>query len=79
MVWVEERFDGKVSIATLAIAWCLKNRNVSSVLLGATKISQLKENLKSIMVAKQLTVDDMNAIEAILGNKPKLPQVYRKL
>jgi len=41
----------------LAILWCLKNKNVSSVILGASKISQLKENLDSINYCDLLTND----------------------
>ena len=36
-----------VSMSKLAIAWCLLNENVSTVILGASKIEQLEENLKS--------------------------------
>ena len=38
----------RISPATLAIAWCLRNRNVSSVLLGATKVEQLLQNLEAL-------------------------------
>ena len=37
-----------IKSSQLAILWCLKNKNVSSVILGASKLSQLKENLDSI-------------------------------
>ena len=43
-----------VSMAQLSIAWCLKNPNVSSVILGASKKSQLKENLASLEVYEKL-------------------------
>ena len=36
-----------VSMSNLAIAWCLLNKNVSTVILGASKLEQLEENLKS--------------------------------
>lgn len=39
----------------LAIQWCLKNKNVSTVIIGASKLSQLKENLKSIDYSKIIT------------------------
>ena len=54
----------------LALAWCVKNPNVSTVLLGATKPAQLEENLGAIAVARTLTASHMEAIEAILDNKP---------
>ena len=44
-----------VTMAQLSIAWCLKNKNVSSVILGASKKAQLKENLESLKVYESLT------------------------
>lgn len=51
------------STPRLAIAWCLKNPNVSSVILGASRASQLEENLGALDVVQQLTPDVMAAIE----------------
>lgn len=59
-----------VSVAQLAIAWCLKNPNVSTVILGASRLAHLEENLRSIEVLDLLTEDVMQQIEAILDNKP---------
>ena len=56
--------------AQLALAWCLKNRNVSTILMGATTSAQIQDNLGCIDVAKTLTEDDMSKIEDILSNKP---------
>ena len=39
-----------VSMSNLAIAWCLLNKNVSTVILGASKLDQLEENLRSMEV-----------------------------
>jgi len=64
------------SMAQLAIAWCLKNENVSTVLLGATKPSQLQETLCAITVARKLTAEHMGKIDGILGNKPPAYQGY---
>jgi aryl-alcohol dehydrogenase-like predicted oxidoreductase len=50
----------------LAIAWALKNKNVSSVILGASKLEQLKDNLKSIQTKDKLDNNIMNKIEEIL-------------
>ena len=58
------------TVAQLALAWCLKNQNVSTILLGATKEDQLKENLGCISVALSIEKSHMEAIEEILGNKP---------
>ena len=46
----------------LAILWCLKNKNVSTVIIGASKLSQLKENLKSINYSEIMTDEIMNEI-----------------
>lgn len=61
-----------VSLTNLSIAWCLKNPNVSSVILGATKTNQLEENLKSLDVLPLLTEEVMANIEDIMKNKPHL-------
>ena len=65
--------DLGASRALLAIAWCLKNRNVSTVILGASKPEQVTENLKAIDLLPKLTGEVMERIEGILGNKPELP------
>jgi voltage-dependent potassium channel beta subunit len=62
------------SLPRLAIAWCAANPNVSTVILGASKVYQLEENLKSIEDMKKLTPEVMEKIEEILGNKPLHPQ-----
>jgi aryl-alcohol dehydrogenase-like predicted oxidoreductase len=58
------------NVTLLSLAWCLKNPNVSSVILGASKLSQLEENLKAINVQALLTADVLAEIEQIMGNKP---------
>lgn len=58
------------SVGQLALAWCLKNKNVSTVLLGATKTEQLDENFGAVEVARKLTPKHMAEIDVILGNKP---------
>lgn len=50
--------------AQLALAWCLTNPNVSSVITGATRPEQVKENMKALDVVKQLTPDLMKRITA---------------
>ena len=62
-----------VTTAALSIAWCIKNPNVSTAILGATKKQQLTDNLKAIDVAAKLTPDLMEKIEGIMKTKPKLP------
>jgi voltage-dependent potassium channel beta subunit len=59
--------DLGATTAQMAIAWLLKNPHVSTVILGASKVSQLKENLKALEVVPKLTDDVMAAIEEILA------------
>ncbi|MCX8478319.1 MAG: aldo/keto reductase [Chitinophagales bacterium] len=65
--------DINVSLPVFGIAWCLKNPNVSTVILGASKVPQLEENLKAIDALPLLTSDVMNSVDLILNNKPVLP------
>ncbi len=62
--------DLGVSLAQLAIAWCLKNPNVSTVITGASRASQVVENMKAMDVVEKLTDDVMDKLEALLDNKP---------
>jgi voltage-dependent potassium channel beta subunit len=62
------------SINRMALAWTLKNPNVSTTITGASKVEHVKDNLQAIEVVPLLTDDVMEKIEAILGNKPKQPQ-----
>jgi aryl-alcohol dehydrogenase-like predicted oxidoreductase len=57
--------------AQLALAWCLKNPNVSTVITGASRAEQVHENMKALDVVPLLTDEVMARIEEILGNKPK--------
>lgn len=59
------------SMAQLALAWCIKNKNVTTALLGASKPEQLRENLGSLKVLPKLTDEVMDKIEKILQNKPE--------
>lgn len=62
------------TIAQLAIAWCVKNPNVSTVITGASRPEQVRENMKALEVAAKLTPDVMERIEGVLGNKPKMEE-----
>ena len=62
-----------VSTASLSIAWCIKNPNVSTAILGATKKAQILDNLKALDVVALLTPDVMEKIETIMKTKPILP------
>lgn len=63
--------DLGASMAQLALAWTLKNPNVSTAITGATKLSQIEDNLKAVELVGQLTDDVMETIEGILDNTPE--------
>jgi len=56
--------------AQLALAWCLVNPNVSTVITGASRPEQVVENMKAVDVVEQLTPEVLVKIEGILDNKP---------
>ena len=60
------------TLAQMAIAWCLKNPNVSTVITGASRVAQVHENMKALDVVEKLTPEVMNRIDEILGNNPNL-------
>eukprot|EP00823_Brevimastigomonas_motovehiculus_P006386 TRINITY_DN5292_c0_g1_i1.p1 TRINITY_DN5292_c0_g1~~TRINITY_DN5292_c0_g1_i1.p1 ORF type:complete len:365 (+),score=82.53 TRINITY_DN5292_c0_g1_i1:53-1147(+) len=66
-----------VPLSQLALAWCLYNQNVSSVITGATKLSQLVDNLKALDVLPKITADIYAELEKAMGNKPKCPPNWR--
>ena len=59
--------DLGVPLAQMALAWCLKNPNVSSVITGASRVGQVHENMKALAVVPMLTNDVMGAIDAALA------------
>ena len=64
------------SVAQLALAWCLVNKNVSTVILGATRPEQLRENLAALELVPKLDAEVLARIEAIVANKPEAPPRY---
>lgn len=62
------------SLATLSIAWCIRNPNVTTAILGATREEQLVENLKALDVYPALTLDIMEEIDGIMGTLPSQPE-----
>lgn len=66
--------DLGTTLPKLSLAWCLKNPDVSTVLLGATKPHQLEENLGAPGVVPLLTDEVMAHIEDILDNAPSHPE-----
>ena len=67
-----------VSMAQLALAWTLKNPNISTTITGASKPEQIVENMKAIDVLPQLSDEVMEKIETILDNKPAPPKDWRE-
>ncbi len=65
-----------ISQAQLAVAWCLKNPHVSTVILGASKPGQLSENLAALEKLPLLTDEVMKRIEKVLDNRPELPTQF---
>ena len=62
--------EAGIPIVNMALGWCLKNPNVSTVLLGASKIEQLNQNLETNQYSSILDEDMMGKIEKIINNKP---------
>lgn len=62
------------TLPRMALAWCLKNPNVSTVITGASKVEQLKDNLHALETVPKLTDEVMQKIEDILQNKPETPK-----
>ncbi|KAL9561901.1 hypothetical protein ACKAV7_013824 [Fusarium commune] len=73
---VAERLGGNV--AQLSLAWALKNPNVSTVILGATKVEQLEDNFKALEIYKKIDDEVLEEIEKILDNKPKPAPTYNR-
>lgn len=60
------------SLPQLALAWCLANPNVSTVITGASRVEQVHENMKAIEVLDLLTPEVLERIDEVLGNKPQI-------
>jgi voltage-dependent potassium channel beta subunit len=65
------------SMAQLALAWCLVNPQVSTVITGASNPEQVEENMASLEVVPKLTSEVMDRIDEILDNKPKPESDFR--
>jgi len=69
-----ERLGG--SVGQLSLAWATKHEGVSSVILGATKVEQLQENIKAVELIPKLTPEVMAEIEEIVQTKPEQPATF---
>jgi len=67
------------TVSQLALAWCAANPHVSTVILGATKIEQLEENLASVDVIEKLTPAVMQQLEHAMGTTPDVDEVTRQV
>jgi aryl-alcohol dehydrogenase-like predicted oxidoreductase len=60
----------------MALLWCLANPRVSTVILGASRLEQLHDNLKALDHKAKLTPEVMGAIEEVVQNRPEAPQRF---
>jgi aryl-alcohol dehydrogenase-like predicted oxidoreductase len=58
------------NLAQLALAWTIANKDVSTAIMGATKVEQIDDNIKALEVYKKLTPEIQEKIEQILDNRP---------
>jgi aryl-alcohol dehydrogenase-like predicted oxidoreductase len=84
--WMKESFLDKVkrlndlakslgiTLAQLCIAWCIKNPDVTTAILGANRKEQLLENLMALEATGKLTKEIMHKIDEIVKTKPVLPE-----
>ena len=66
------------TMAQLALAWCLKNPSVSTVITGASRPEQVQENMKALEIVAWLTDPVLERIESILENKPHPEPDFRE-
>jgi len=66
--------DLDCTMAQFAIAWCLKNPDVSTVITGASRPEQVTENMKAIEIVEKLDSSVLERVEQALGNKPELDE-----
>jgi voltage-dependent potassium channel beta subunit len=65
------------TMAQLALAWCLKNPHVSTVITGASKSRQVEENMAAVEIAERIDAGTLEKIENILDNRPEVPGGHR--
>ncbi len=65
------------SLAQLAIAWCVRNPRVSSVITGASRPEQVVENMAALDVANRFTPSLLQSLENVLDNRPDTPTDHR--
>jgi voltage-dependent potassium channel beta subunit len=55
------------TLAQFSIAWCARNPNVSTVITGASRVEQVRENMKALDVLPKLTDDVLKRVDEIMG------------
>jgi aryl-alcohol dehydrogenase-like predicted oxidoreductase len=65
-----------VSQAAFALAWVIKNRDVSTAITSASRPEQLDDSLQAVEAYKRITPEHEKRIDEILGNKPVAPFVF---
>lgn len=67
------------SLSQLALAWAAANPRVSTVIIGASSLEQLQENLAALPVVAKLTPEVLKRIEKLAGTKPELDEITRSV
>ncbi|MBM7037123.1 potassium channel beta subunit family protein [Vibrio ulleungensis] len=68
--------DLEMPLHHLALNWCLRTPNVSSVILGVSKLEQLQDNLQALELKPRFNEDVWQKVDDILGNKPAGPERF---
>ncbi|HEY5268794.1 MAG TPA: aldo/keto reductase [Anaerolineales bacterium] len=63
--------DLGINMAQMALAWCLKNPHVSTVITGASRVEQVRENMEALDAVEKLSPEVLARIDDVLGNKPQ--------
>ncbi len=69
--------DLNIKLSQLSLSWCLLNKNVSTVITGASRVNQIKENIKALETVSLLNDEVVDQIERIIQNKPKPVSDFR--
>lgn len=69
--------EAQLKVHHLALLWCLANPHVSTVILGASKIEQLEDNLEALEHANKLTPQLLERVEEVVDNRPEPLSTYR--
>jgi len=62
--------EAGMSMSQFALAWLVKNKDVSTAIIGSKKVGQLEENVKAVELAGNITRDIEEKLEKVLGNRP---------